>query len=256
MFVIWLAMLAACDDTTFNSHSVEVDGEGIEGVTQVFDGNCVECHSGEAASAGLDLEGDFCDAIVEVEAASGAGVLVVPGSREESILYQRLVDGDRPMPPTGVMSQSNTDLVGQWIDDGADCSGASGDDDGGGDDGGGDDGGGSGTGADAAANDVLQPNCAGCHSDAGQAGGFSLATDLCDQLVNQTGNTGAPLVVPGDADSSLLYQRMTDVDDPMPQSGLLPQADADVVKDWINAGAECGDVVSDTGASVDGGISE
>ena len=59
MFMMWLAIMAACDDTTFNSsHAEAVDGVGIDGVTEVFDGNCVGCHAGEAASASLALDGD------------------------------------------------------------------------------------------------------------------------------------------------------------------------------------------------------
>ncbi len=86
----------------------------------------------------------------------------------------------------------------------------------------------------------------GCGDDGGGGGG----------RIGGGGSSGLTLVVPGNADDSLIYQVMTTSDLPMPPSGLLDQTQTDVVKDWINAGAECGDVVSDTGASVDGGVSE
>ena len=119
MPILWLAFLSACDDTTFKSHVEAVEGEGIEGVVAVFESNCVSCHQGPSASAGLALDGDLCDSMVDVEASSGSGILIVPGSKEDSVLYQRIVDELRPMPPGGVMPESNTEIVGEWIDAGA-----------------------------------------------------------------------------------------------------------------------------------------
>ena len=240
MFFLWWASLVACDDTTFKSHAETVEGEGVDAVVQVFEGNCVDCHMGTSGSAGLALDGNFCDSTVDVEAESGTGILIVPGNKEDSVLYQRIVDASRPMPPTGLMADSNTAIVGQWIDDGADCSGIfpSVEDANGGSD---DDDTELGDGPEAAAAQVFASSCVDCHSGPRPAGGVGLDADLCEQVVNQVGGSGALLVVPNDADGSLLYQRMLDEAAPMPPNGLLDQADTDVVKDWINSGAECGD---------------
>ena len=108
MVYLWFASLFACDDTTFKAHFASVDGEGVEAVVEVFEGNCVDCHMGESGSAGLALDGNFCDTTVNVESVSGTGLLIVPGSKEDSVLYQRIVDASRPMPPTGVMAENNT----------------------------------------------------------------------------------------------------------------------------------------------------
>jgi hypothetical protein len=45
------------------------------------------------------------------------------------------------------------------------------------------------------------------------------------------------LVVPGDANGSELYQRLTGVGNIMPPSGSLSNADIKLVEDWINQGA-------------------
>ena len=144
--------------------------------------------------------------------------------------------------------------MGQWIDDGADCANQTGDGDGGGEGSGGDDGAGSSAGPEAATAIIMNDHCSSCHSGASPIGGFGVEVDLCDQLVNQVGNSGMTLVVPGDADGSLLVQRMLDEASPMPPNGLLDQPDIDTVKDWINAGAECGEPSSE-GAG-DGGLED
>ena len=127
MPVLWLAVLSACDDTTFNSHVMTVEGEGFEAVVEVFESNCVSCHMGANATAGVQLDGNFCETTVDVDAMSGSGLLIVAGDKENSVLYQRIIDEMRPMPPGGVMSESNIEIVGQWIDAGADCSQIDGD---------------------------------------------------------------------------------------------------------------------------------
>ena len=78
--------------------------------------------------------------------------------------------------------------------------------------------------------------------------------------MNQVGSSGELLVVPNDADASLLYQRMLDEAAPMPPNGLLDQSETDAVKDWINNGAECGeeeeeqaDTADDAGGDEDSG---
>ena len=245
MLVFWLTMLSACDDTTFGSHWETVDGEGLDGVVQVFDGNCVSCHSASNSSAGLALDGDFCDSIIDVEAQSGAGILVVPGNKEDSVLYQRIIDASRPMPPGGVMPEANTDVVGQWIDDGADCS-TMGDSPTGGGTG---DGGTDAVGPEAAAATVFDNSCVGCHQGTNPMAGVALDGNICDQTVNQVGSSGSILVVPFDAEASLLVQRMVDEVAPMPPGGLLAETEVDIVRAWINSGAECGPTGTDDGGS-------
>jgi mono/diheme cytochrome c family protein len=117
-----------------------------------MDGTCVGCHGATNPSAGLDLSTDFCGTVLD-------GRLVVEGDSAGSVLYQRISDAGAPMPPGGLMDQSNIDIIANWIDDGADCSG---------------DGGGS----SATGEDLYGSNCAGCHGDAGQGGSAPALGDV------------------------------------------------------------------------------
>ena len=112
----WLLVLAiaACDDTEFPAHSVEVTGDGYDAVLEVIDGNCVSCHTGDSAPMGLDLSEDLCAEVVDDR-------MVVPGDAAGSILYQRITNESAPMPQGGLMDQGNIDIIGEWIDAGADC---------------------------------------------------------------------------------------------------------------------------------------
>jgi mono/diheme cytochrome c family protein len=85
-------------------------------------------------------------------------------------------------------------------------------------------------------NDILPlfaQECASCH---GNLGGWDSSTY---QAVMETGDN-APVVIPGDASESLLAQKMLGTHTQgqiMPPGGLLPDAQVQLVIDWINAGA-------------------
>jgi mono/diheme cytochrome c family protein len=137
-------LLVGCDDE-FNynaAHGGVVDGEGIDAVLDVMDGNCVGCHSGADPAAALDLDADFCDAVLDDR-------IVVEGDSAGSVLYQRISSETSPMPPNGLMDQANIDIVRDWIDAGADCST-------------------DGSGGDATGDELFASRCASCHGDSGQ----------------------------------------------------------------------------------------
>lgn len=80
---------------------------------------------------------------------------------------------------------------------------------------------------------VLQPNCGACH---GNLGGWSAAD--YDSVVN-SGNNG-PAVIPGDPEGSVLAQKMLGTHtfgSIMPPGGALPDADVQLIVDWIAGGA-------------------
>lgn len=106
--------IAACDDTEFPAHSVEVTGDGYDAVLEVVDGNCISCHTGDSAPMGLNLADDLCAEILDDR-------MVVPGDAEGSVLYQRITSAAAPMPQGGLMDQGNIDIIGDWINDGAEC---------------------------------------------------------------------------------------------------------------------------------------
>lgn len=164
----------ACDDHEFNSgESTKVEGEGLEAVQSVMEGNCVACHNTASPQAGLDLSSEvFCDSVLD-------GRIVIAGNASGSVLVQRMQGDPSPMPPTGVMDDGNIQIVVDWIDGGADCDssgGGSGDDGGSGgsgDDGTGDDGttdtGDTGApGIDGEA--VYASSCSTCHGASGEGG--------------------------------------------------------------------------------------
>jgi hypothetical protein len=76
--------------------------------------------------------------------------------------------------------------------------------------------------------------CTGCH---GGSGGLFVGTP--GQLLQ--GGAHGPAVIPGDADGSLLIQKLavtTPFGDRMPAGGpYLPEPVTQIIKDWINEGA-------------------
>jgi mono/diheme cytochrome c family protein len=75
---------------------------------------------------------------------------------------------------------------------------------------------------------VFKPYCLVCHSGAGAAAGYRMDT-YADVIAR---------VSAGNANNSILHQRMTNAGAPMPTAGILPANMTNLVRDWINAGAQ------------------
>lgn len=85
---------------------------------------------------------------------------------------------------------------------------------------------------------VLTNQCATCHSAASPSGGLDLETDPYGAIVDVEAPGGGVLVVPGDADSSVLYQRMAGLSGGiMPPGGALDDGVVENVAAWITDGA-------------------
>ena len=82
---------------------------------------CFACHGLDSETRETDLRMDTSDGLFTPLDSGGIGV--VPGDLEESTIYQRLVseDEDERMPPEGgkPLSKEETELVRQWIEQGA-----------------------------------------------------------------------------------------------------------------------------------------
>lgn len=128
-----IGILAACDDTTFQSGTGggTGGGEGWCGVTALFDSKCTSCHSPSGnVQGGLDLETDPYAAIVDAPSAYAGRTLVVAGDPAGSFLLVKL-NGEQAssegstMPLSGVLPAATIDMVSAWIADGASdvCSG-------------------------------------------------------------------------------------------------------------------------------------
>jgi mono/diheme cytochrome c family protein len=84
---------------------------------------------------------------------------------------------------------------------------------------------------------ILNANCVSCHQAAMAAGG--LRVDAPESLLQ--GGASGKAVVPGKADSSLLYTRLTvTTDKRMPPAGTLTEEELALIRAWINLGAKIG----------------
>lgn len=82
---------------------------------------------------------------------------------------------------------------------------------------------------------ILAANCQMCHNASIRLGGWDASSY---ESVIATGNNG-PAVVPGDVDNSLLARLIQGIGGPlMPPSGNLPDAQIQLILDWIAAGAK------------------
>lgn len=129
------------------SYSLTYAQSTAEKVYNIFQTNCVACHSGPDASAELQLDGSFTNVMseiidatpVNVVAASKGQKLVAPGRPYQSYLLRKIgaygflheLDGGFLEPSEGVampfyaspLSDSDIELVRQWIYAGAPTNG-------------------------------------------------------------------------------------------------------------------------------------
>jgi mono/diheme cytochrome c family protein len=84
------------------------------GVLRLVDTQCVSCHAGLDAPAGLDMAADFCGDATLLR-------LVNPGDPEGSVMLLRMRSPSAPMPPEGGISEEELEMVEYWIADGAPC---------------------------------------------------------------------------------------------------------------------------------------
>src|SRR5687768_11151230 len=82
---------------------------------------------------------------------------------------------------------------------------------------------------------IFRNACLNCHNADKKKGGL----DISSYGATIAGSDGSKVVVPGDADASLLFKTMAHIEEPkMPQKAdKLPAKDIQTIKDWINGGA-------------------
>ncbi len=85
-------------------------------IQPIFNTNCITCHQyGGSATLNLTSYSGLMN-------GGWSGAPIVAGDHENSLLYQRIilpVSTDGSMPPNVPLSQSEIDLIAQWIDQGA-----------------------------------------------------------------------------------------------------------------------------------------
>ncbi|MBZ5633053.1 MAG: hypothetical protein LAO55_07985 [Acidobacteriia bacterium] len=82
---------------------------------------------------------------------------------------------------------------------------------------------------------ILTANCVSCHQAAMAAGG--LRVDAPENVLQ--GGASGPAVIPGKAQRSLLYTRLTDTTAKrMPPASTLTEEQLALIRAWINLGAK------------------
>jgi len=86
---------------------------------------------------------------------------------------------------------------------------------------------------------ILKENCVSCHQASLAAGG--LRVDAPENLLQ--GGASGKAVVPGKAERSLLYTRLTvTTEKRMPPVGMVTEEQLALIRAWINLGAKIGPV--------------
>ena len=83
-------------------------------VLPIFTAHCFKCHGMEARKAGLDLRTPPL-----VFRGADKGPVVVKGSADQSLLYQRVSTGAMPLGDEKKLSQEQAGIIRRWIDGGA-----------------------------------------------------------------------------------------------------------------------------------------
>lgn len=97
----------------FIAHA-QVDYQSV--IQPIFNNNCVFCHQ-NGGSATLNLA-----TYSGVMSGGWSGPAIIAGDYQNSLLYQRIIQPtgtDGSMPPNDPLSQTQIDLIAQWIEEGA-----------------------------------------------------------------------------------------------------------------------------------------
>ncbi len=136
--MLWVLLWLACDDNAEQVGGLGVTpwpnngggggpvvGDTWADVQTVLESNCYTCHGAGSTIGNLDLETLGCDGIVNGAASGSLGILIAPGDREASVIYNKVADNrisGPVMPPSGKIASASIETLGAWIDAGASCS--------------------------------------------------------------------------------------------------------------------------------------
>jgi hypothetical protein len=111
-----------CGGVAINDACGVCDGNGstcnisYSQIQEIFNSKCIGCHNG-GHSSGLDLR-----TYAGVTDGGNGGAVIIPYDHTANVIYDRITREESAagdMPPTGSLSQSQIDLIAQWIDEGA-----------------------------------------------------------------------------------------------------------------------------------------
>jgi mono/diheme cytochrome c family protein len=125
LVVCALVILAGCSDRGEDPMAPAGGADPVSfaaDVQPIFNSNCIGCH-GENGNGGQDLRAASSYAnLVGVDASGYVGKRVVAGSPDLSVLFLKMTGAPGAgsvMPPAGSLPTGMTDLVRQWIAEGA-----------------------------------------------------------------------------------------------------------------------------------------
>ncbi|MEW5976245.1 MAG: PSD1 and planctomycete cytochrome C domain-containing protein [Acidobacteriota bacterium] len=209
-------------------------------ILPIFAARCQSCHNRALKLSGLSLE-----SAAALETGGTLGPVVVPGNPLQSRLYRRVARIEQPfMPMEGeVLSESEVKLIKSWIERGAVWP------------------------KEGRSNkasvtqavesgpeeqepwsanarlfkEMVQPilsaRCGNCHNDERKYSGFTLET----RSGFFSGGWHGPVVLVGKPEQSRLYRRIAHLEKtymPFGQGEPLPASEIDLIKEWIEGGAE------------------
>jgi len=173
-------------------------------VLPIFKSSCIQCHGPDTKMKGLNLSN-----LAGVMKGGESGAVIVPGKPDESVLYRLVQEGK--MPKAGKpLSQDQLTTIKEWIVAGAPSALA----------------------FETGVLPILKANCVQCHGPETQTKSMNLST----YAGAMKGSESGAVVVPGQPEASLLYQKVSQ--GLMPKGGKPLSADqVTVIRQWIEAGA-------------------
>ena len=122
---------SACSTSPGSTPSATTASTGVslsKDIQPILNANCVICHQGTAGPMGLNMQvGSAYKNLVNVKSAESPLMRVAPGTPDKSYIVNKLlgtqgqIDGSGAQMPYGAppLSQSQIDLIRQWITQGA-----------------------------------------------------------------------------------------------------------------------------------------
>ncbi|NQV25730.1 MAG: DUF1553 domain-containing protein [Rhodopirellula sp.] len=228
VFTFCLAMLLSAVSQA--AEAADADAPVFErDILPIFNSRCADCHNATARKGDLDLS-----SMAGVRRGGESGESAVVDVLEDSMLWIMIEGGD--MPPEGEtpLTESETELIRQWIEGGARTSSAAAE-------------------VVVTQHDVLPylyTRCVVCHGARRKEADLDLRTV---ESILKGGKSG-PAVVPGKPSESLILKRIQTKDMPPPKelirAGVRPMESAEtkLLARWIEQGAIQHDIAPDVQA--------
>ena len=211
-------------------------------ILPIVQADCLLCHGENLQQNGLDLRTRD-----SIQKGGESGPAIVPGSAEESLLFEKVSSGEMPMGGEK-LSDEEIERIRHWINAGALNKGED---------------------AEAAKQrrkldevtqreimvTVLKLKCVMCHGRRKQEGNLDLRT----RAGLLKGGKSGPAIIPGNPEESLLIRRLEAEEMHPPDPKLLEaylvrpvsSSELEKVRQWIAAGAPAGDEVQEVGSGPD-----